>query len=353
MATNLIEARQDKRARRAPERSTETPIERSSEPSGERAPEEARPAREEPRGNASRRDGPKPRPANENEPNNAALFARLKRRPSTAPFWFAFFASLLWVFVFAAIYGPLILTGRDPFNTNNLPQLIIGALVLSLPIVVVWTSAYLLWRAQQMRHVSEALVHTALRLIRPQDVATEGLSTISQTVRNEIGQLVGGIEHAVHRASEIEGVVHRELSNLERAFGANEERIRNLLTGLENQRIALRQVGEAVGQQTDPMLVRLEESTGRVEGLISTANTTLAALENGLKQSSGELARTVEELATRATLAGDEIGNQSARIDQVSGVLFDEMRQFSQSFDAQIETLSQSAAQINLKSVEF
>jgi hypothetical protein len=183
------------------------------------------------------------------------------------------------VFVFAAIYGPLMLTGPNPFSANNLPQLMIGALVLALPIVVVWTSAYLLWRAQQMRQVSEALVHTALRLIRPQDVATEGLSTIAQTVRNEIGQLVGGIEHAVHRASEIEGVVHRELSNLERAFGANEERIRNLLTGLENQRVALQQVGDTVGQQTDPMIARLEESTGRVEGLISTANTTLAALE--------------------------------------------------------------------------
>jgi hypothetical protein len=90
-----------------------------------------------------------------------------------------------------------------------------------------------------------------------------------QTVRNEIGQLVSGIEHAVKRASEIEGVVHRELANLERSFGANEERIRTLLTGLDHQRVALQQAGDVIGQQTDPMIARLEQSTGHVEGLIT------------------------------------------------------------------------------------
>jgi hypothetical protein len=347
MATNLIEARQEqKRAKWAPERHAERP-------SGD-APKGAREEGAHRTGEAQRREAAlKARPANENEPSNAALFARLKRRPSTAPFWFAFFTSLLWVFVFAAIYGPLLTAGPDPFSADNLPQLLVAAMILALPIVVVWTSAYLLWRAQQMRHVSEALVQTALRLVRPQDVATEGLSSISQTVRNEIGQLVSGIEHAVHRASEIEGVVHRELANLERSFGANEERIRNLITGLDNQRVALEQAGETVGRQTDPLLTRLEESAGRVEGLITTATTTLAALETGLKHTSTELGQTVEELTSRATLAGTEIGNQSERMDQISGVLFSEMREFSQSFDAQIETLTQSAAQINLKSVEF
>src|SRR5687768_12959642 len=156
MATNLINARQEQKRgnRRALERLERQATEGPLAEAPEAVPEDA-----------TQRG--KPRPANENEPGNAALFARLKRRPSIVPFWFAFSTSLVWVFVFAAIYGPSLVTGPNVFSANNLPQLVVGAMVLALPILVVWTSAYLLWRAQQMRHVSEALVHTALRLIRP------------------------------------------------------------------------------------------------------------------------------------------------------------------------------------------
>ena len=48
-----------------------------------------------------------------------------------------------------------------------------------------------------MRQVSEALFQSAMRLVRPQDIATEGLTTIAQAVRSEVDLLVGGVEHAV------------------------------------------------------------------------------------------------------------------------------------------------------------
>ena len=39
-----------------------------------------------------------------------------------------------------------------------------------VPLAVLWASAYMLWRAADMRQVSEALFQSAMRLIRPQDI---------------------------------------------------------------------------------------------------------------------------------------------------------------------------------------
>jgi len=55
--------------------------------------------------------------------------------------------------------------------------------------------------------------------------------------------LANAVRH--HRAGELEGIVHKEISAIERAFGGNEDRIRTLLSGLENQRAALQQAGES------------------------------------------------------------------------------------------------------------
>lgn len=51
-----------------------------------------------------------------------------------------------------------------------------------------------------MRQVSEALFQSAMRPPpRPQDIATEGLTTIAQAVRSEVDLLVGGVEHVQPR----------------------------------------------------------------------------------------------------------------------------------------------------------
>lgn len=293
------------------------------------------------------------RPSTENEPVTAALLARLRRRPSTAPLWVAFIASLIWVFASAAISGPTLLSEPGLMSAGSIPQLVTAAMFLAVPILLIWATSYLVWRAQQMRLASETLVHTALRLIRPQDVTAEGLTSIAQTVRQEIAQLVGGIELAAQRASEIEGLVHREIANLERAFGANEERIRNLIVGLDKQRAALQQAGEIVGQETGPVLASLEEHTGRFGAIVDTATTTLASLDRGLKHSSLELSQTVDELSNRTALASSEIGEQASRLDQTSGVLLNDIRAFSENLATQLDQLSTSGAALNKEQTDF
>ena len=257
--------------------------------------------------------------------------AVLRRRPSASPFWAAFASSLLWIVlctvvmfipIGAGLPSPLghrhggARGGADCHHASDPAD-------LPPPIC---------WRAQQIQNVSEALVHAALRLIRPQEVASDGVTTIAQTIRQEVEQLVGGIEHAVTRASELESLVHREIANMERAFGANEERIRTLLAGLENQRNALHSAGMLIGTESNPLLSRLMENTASLRSVIGTASTTLLSLEQGLKDSSYELSRTMDDIASRAAHATSEIGTQTARMEQVSGVINNEIRLFSGEF---------------------
>ncbi len=326
-------------------------------PGARKPPGNPRPA---PAGKSQRQAKPGPRaqtlrsrPANENEPGTAALISRMRKRPSSAPLWLAFFASLLWVFAFFARFFDQLGVLSNPFAAESLPIILTGITLLVLPIFLLFSTAYLLWRAQQMRHISEGLIHTAMRLIRPQEVAADGLMSISQSIRYDVDQLVGGIEHAMARAGELEGMVHREISNIERAFGSNEERIRTLLSGLENQRNALREAGEVISKETSPLLSKLEDNTNSLGGLVNTATATLANIDEGLKISSSELSATVEDFSNRATVAGNDLNVQSQRMDQMSGVMVNEMRIFSENLATQIDALSNSTTKINKESADF
>ncbi|TMJ34935.1 MAG: hypothetical protein E6G87_13425 [Alphaproteobacteria bacterium] len=160
------------------------------------------------------------------------MTASLRRKPSHTPYYLAFVLSLLWIFLWFWSFSAAVLEKPNPFSTQSMPQTMTALAVLVLPLALVWTTAYFFRQARQLRQVSEVLVQTAMRLVRPQDIAADGLASIAQAVRSEVDVLVGGVEHAVQRASELEGIVHKEISAIERAFGGNEERIRTLVAGL-------------------------------------------------------------------------------------------------------------------------
>lgn len=286
------------------------------------------------------------RPANENDPTTSMMMARLQRQPSNSAYLAAFLMSLAWVFGWAIIYSGTLLQQPPTEMVRSLALLL-------LPIGIIWTIAYLLWRAQQLRQVSEVLMHSAMRLIRPQDIAADGLTSIAQAVRSEVDLLVGGVEHAVQRATVLEDIVHKEIAAIERAFGGNEERIRGLVTGLENQRAALHQASMVVGNESAPMLARLESNTHNLDLVISNAQTTLARLEHGLKNSAVELGRSIDEVSQRAALAGSEIGGQTAQMERMSSMLVTELRTFSGHLQEQIQTLATAANQINSETSNF
>lgn len=286
------------------------------------------------------------RPANENDPGTSRLLARLNRRPSSGAYYVAFALSLAWIFGWSMIY----LAG---FAEQSRADMLRSVALLVLPIGIVFSMAYFLWRAQQLRQVSEVLMQSAMRLIRPQEIATEGLTSIAQAVRSEVDLLVGGVEHAIQRATVLEEIVHKEISAIERAFGGNEERIRGLVTGLENQRSALHQAGLVVGNESVPMLARLESNTQNLDIVINNAQSTLLKLEQGLKNSTIELTRTIEEVSSRASAAGNEMGGQTAQMERMSGAFVGELRTFSQHLQDQIQTLSIAAGALNSETANF
>ncbi|HTN96364.1 MAG TPA: hypothetical protein VL101_05260, partial [Nordella sp.] len=293
------------------------------------------------------------RPANENEPASAAMTASLRRKPSKAPYVVAFGLSLLWVFLWFWSFSPAILDRPNAFAPQARPQTMIALATLVLPMALLWTTAWFVRRAQQMRQVSEVLVQTAMRLVRPQDIAADGLASIAQAVRSEVDILVGGVEHAVTRASELEGIVHKEIAAIERAFGGNEERIRTLVSGLENQRAALQQAGVVIGTETNPVLARLENNTQNLDAIISNAQSTLSHLEHGLKSTTVELARTIDEVASRASVAGSEISGQAAHMERSSSIFVTELRKFSEHLTEQIGILANATGSLNAESSNF
>ena len=255
---------------------------------------------------ASRRDAPrlsgepvKGRPANENDPGTAMLLAKMRRRPSFMPYAIvAVILTALWSFGWFYV-------SSGTLGSNAPAAAIMQALALLLvPVAVIWLGALLLWRAADMRQVSEALFQSAMRLVRPQDIATEGLTTIAQAVRSEVDLLVGGVEHAVQRAAVLEEIVHKEIAAIERAFGGNEERIRNLVAGIENQRSALHQAALLISNDTNPLITRLENNTKNLDGIMMAAQDTLGRLEGGLREISGSVVNAMEDMADRANAAG-------------------------------------------------
>ena len=289
------------------------------------------------------------RPANENDPSAAGLMNRLYRRPSNAPFYVAFGVSLLWIFGWFLIYSNALFTGQEVSQ----PEMVRASAVLFFPILAFAGISYLIWHAQRMRHVSEVLLQSALRLIKPQDIAAEGITSIAQSVRSEVDLLVGGVEHAVQRASALEDIVHKEISAIERAFGGNEERIRSLVTNLENQRTALHQASLLVGNEAAPLLSRLENNTMNLDHVIANAQDILGRLEQGLKGSAVELARTIDDVSARAAQAGDEIGSKTALMERMSSSLVSELRTFSTHLQDQVASLNTAATQLASETSSF
>ncbi len=293
------------------------------------------------------------RPANENDAYAAGNLQAIRRRTPTTPIWAAAVLTIIWFAIWTILYVPALAQLGSPFSFENMPTTMRTLLVAVLPALMFMVLGYLIYRANQMNNVSQALMQTAMRLVRPQDVATESLASVSQLVRREVDQLVGGVEHAVQRASELEGVIHKEMANIERAFGANEERVRVMLEGLENQRNALHETGMIIGTEASPLLSRLEENTHGLSGIIATASSTLAALEHNLKSTTVELSQTVDEISSRASFVGTEISGQTARMEQMSGTLVNEMRLFSENVTGQVSAMQETAMRLNSEGMQF
>ncbi len=308
-------------------------------------------ARREPRVRVDTAAPVRGRPANENDPGSSMMLAKLRRQPSYAPYYAAFFLSLTWIAGWFFTYSSAM--GDGSLTSRGLPDTMRALALLALPLCIGWVVAYFLWRASQLRQVSEVLMQSAMRLIRPQDIATEGITTIAQAVRSEVDLLVGGVEHAVQRATALEEIVHKEIAAIERAFGGNEDRIRGLVAGIENQRTALHQAGLMINNDANPLLTRLETNTQNLDSVIGNAHATLVRLEKGMRDTTVDLARAIDEVAGRAAAAGEEIVGQTSQLERTSNVMTGELRDFSAHLSSQVGQLLQATGTLSSEATDF
>ncbi len=181
--------------------------------------------------------------ANDDLPSIGGLIYALQQRPTRAPFYVAFAASVVWVFVClgAALFlfnerlsslstgGEML---RDPAT------LTLGA-TLIVPITLFWFLALLIWRAQELRLMASAMTEVAVRLAEPDKMATQSVASLGQSIRRQVAAMNDGISRALGRAGELEALVHNEVAALERSYSENESRIRGLIGELAGEREAL------------------------------------------------------------------------------------------------------------------
>ena len=288
-------------------------------------------------------------PANENDPSTAMMMRRLRRSPSYDGIWISLIISAVWAIGWFFGYKDVLLGGQ----ALSLWGYMQGLAWLILPPAAMIAIAFNMWRSQQLRNTSEVLMQQAMRLINPQDIATDGLTSIAQSVRHEVDMLVGGVEHALQRATALEDIVHKEVSAVERAFGSNEERIRSLVNGLETQRAALQQTSTQVAADAQPMLQRLEANTHGLTQVVNVALTTFGRIEEGLKSSTTDLSRTIDDVSARTAETTNAIGQQSEQFERISTMLLSDFRGFSGDLQIQMQTLSTTAQGLGNESRQF
>ncbi|MGH6866064.1 MAG: hypothetical protein ACREDO_07850 [Methyloceanibacter sp.] len=241
---------------KAEQRKREEPRRDEPKPRREEPKQEDKPAElaESPAGSPPQRQfaktrrpaGPPPQrrlapPANDDIPSIGGLIFALQQRPSRTPFLIALAASAVWfliggIFAFGLISTQLA-SGASGFLGSA--SALTAAAAILLPIVIFWFLALLVWRAQELRLMASAMTEVAVRLAEPDRLAEQSVASVGQTIRRQVAAMNDAISRAIGRASELEAMVHSEVAALERSYGENELRVRNLISELATEREAL------------------------------------------------------------------------------------------------------------------
>lgn len=270
---------------------------------------------------------PRPRPAgpardriaaNDDLPSIGGLIYALQQRPSRAPFYFAFGASVMWVFMClgAALFlfnerlsglssGTDML--RDPAS------LTLGA-TLFVPMALFWFLALLVWRAQELRLMASAMTEVAVRLAEPDKMAAQSVASLGQTIRRQVAAMNDAISRALGRAGELEALVHNEVAALERSYSENELRIRGLISELANEREALANNSERVSETLRG--VGSQVSKDIAEAGDQATKTLASATSNIASNLSVRGGKITEAIGAAGMAADNKLAERGARISQ-------------------------------------
>ncbi len=218
-------------------------------------------------------------PANDDRASVGSMIYSLQRQPAKTPYWAALLISSVWL-ISGLTYGWVIL--RDEMTAISsfrdflvTPSMLTLTTIVTIPILFFFVLALLIRRAQGLRLVAQSMTEVAARLAEPEGVAKDAVASVGQAVRREVAAMGDGVERALARAGELEALVHGEVSALERAYGDNEIRIKNLVEELVSERETIQNHSQALRDQIltshEGFNTDIENVTQRIAAAIATA----------------------------------------------------------------------------------
>ncbi len=295
-------------------------------------------------GNAKPSSQEKDAAANQNMPNSGAIMRDINRRPSSAIYIFALIISLAWLGLGAAYiwgyYGSRIVEEESFRLLLTTPGAITMLTAFVLPVPLIWMMALMLRRSQEMHMMANAMARTAIQLTVPEGLAGEAISSIGQAIRREVAAMNEGVERALGRASELEALVHSEVTALERAYSDSETRMRAMLESLYQERQSISSAGHSLGNELEPTIARLKEEGSSLHMLIEGATKNLHALDKRLTQHANGLneASNLVSVKTGETLA--KMTDQANEMKSLAGGVLKDIKTTASQFSEQAEGLN-------------
>ncbi len=247
-------------------------------------------------------------PANDDVPSIGGLIFALQQRPSRTPFLVALIASAVW-FVVGGFFAYGVIANQVLDNGLLSASALSATAAILVPIVVFWVLALLAWRAQELRLMASAMTEVAVRLAEPDKLAEQSVASVGQTIRRQVAAMNDAISRAIGRASELESMVHSEVAALERSYGENELRVRNLINELATERGALTNNSQRVSEALKGVGAQVARDISNASGSID-------------KKLSERGAQLTELLVSRSTEAAEQVHKAQAKVTEaVPGLL--------------------------------
>lgn len=208
-------------------------------------------------------------PANENKRDEIAdLVYAMQKQTSGQTYWVASFLSLGWLGLCAGLYWLGVNDGTIKTAALGNWGLLGLVAVAIIPVLLFWAFSMMIRRAQEMRLAARTMTEAAIRLLQPEDVAADSITTVGRAVRREVASIGDGIERALGRATELESLVQSEVRNLERSYTDSEIRLRGLVSELSSEREGIINHAEKLRDSLSFTHTGLTEELDQVAGRI-------------------------------------------------------------------------------------
>ena len=275
-------------------------------------------------------------PANDDFPSIGGLIFALQQRPSRTPFLVALGASVVWFliggfFAFGLISNQVSSAGVSGLVGSS--SALTAALAIIVPIVIFWVLALLVWRAQELRLMASAMTEVAVRLAEPDRLAEQSVASVGQTIRRQVAAMNDAISRAIGRASELEAMVHSEVAALERSYGENEHRVRNLISELVTER-------EALANNSQRVSDALKGVGAQIARDITAAS---ASIDKKLAERGVQL---TELLVSRSSEAAEQVHKAQARVADAVPALVERLSKEQVRLTQVIEGATQNLASL-------